>query len=79
MQRRSFLQGMTALGAAAGLPLGARAANKAAYDPSAKFDLRVSEVPFRKNSAGRDVSSTAWRRSYSASRQASFGPFRLPS
>ena len=55
MQRRNFLQGMTALGAAAGLPLGARAASKAAYDPSAKFELRVSEVPFRKNSAGRQL------------------------
>ena len=55
MQRRNFLHGMTALGAAAGLPLGARAASKAAYDPSAKFELRVSEVPFRKNSAGREL------------------------
>ena len=55
MQRRNFLQGMTALGAAAGLPLGARAVSKAAYDPSAKFELRVSEVPFRKNSAGRQL------------------------
>ena len=53
MQRRSFLQTMTALGAAAGLPLKARAAGK--YDPAAKYQLNVNEVPFRKNSAGRQL------------------------
>jgi acetyl esterase/lipase len=53
MQRRSFLQTMTALGAAAGLPLGARAAGK--YDPAANYQLNVTEVPFRKNSAGRQL------------------------
>jgi acetyl esterase len=53
MQRRRFLQGMSALGAAAGLPLGARAAAK--YDPAAKYELKVFEVPFRKNSAGREL------------------------
>src|SRR5919202_5284014 len=53
MQRRTFLQGMSALGAAAGLPLGARAAAK--YDPAAKYDLKVFEVPFRKNAAGRQL------------------------
>jgi len=55
MQRRSFLQTMTALGAAAGLPIGARAAGRAAYDPSAKYQLEVTEVPLRKNSAGRQL------------------------
>ncbi len=55
MQRRSFLQTMTALGAAAGLPLGARAAGRAAYDPAAKYELKVTEVPFRRNSAGRQL------------------------
>ena len=53
MQRRSFLQAMTALGAAAGLPISARAAGK--YDPAAKYELKVTEVPFRKNSAGRQL------------------------
>ena len=53
MQRRSFLQTMTALGAAAGLPLSARAAGK--YDPAANYQLNVTEVPFRKNSAGRQL------------------------
>jgi acetyl esterase/lipase len=55
MQRRSFLQTMSALGAAAGLPIGARAAGKAAYDPAAKYELKVTEVPFRQNSAGRQL------------------------
>jgi acetyl esterase len=55
MQRRSFLQTMSALGAAAGLPLGARAAGKATYDPAAKYELKVTEVPFRQNSAGRQL------------------------
>jgi acetyl esterase len=53
MQRRSFLQSMTALGAAAALPISARAAGK--YDPAAKYQLKVTEVPFRKNSAGRQL------------------------
>jgi len=53
MQRRTFLQGMSALGVAAGLPFGARAAAK--YDPAAKYDLKVFEVPFRQNSAGRQL------------------------
>jgi acetyl esterase len=51
--RRIFLKRMTALGAA-GVPFvtGSRPAF-AAYDPAAKFDLKVSEVEFRRNSAGR--------------------------
>src|SRR4051812_21355507 len=55
MERRDFLQTIAVLGAS-GLPLGARAANgKTAYDPAAKFDLKVSEVPFRKNAQGRQL------------------------
>ena len=53
--RRSFLQKMTALGAA-GVPvvagLAPRAAH-AAYDPAAKFELKVSEMEFRRNAFGR--------------------------
>jgi len=51
--RRIFLKRMTALGAA-GVPFvtGSRPAF-AAYHPAAKFDLKVSEVEFRRNSAGR--------------------------
>ena len=54
MQRRTFLQEMSALGAAAGLPLAARAAGKA-YDPKAKFEISVTEVPFRTNGKGRQL------------------------
>jgi acetyl esterase/lipase len=52
MERRTFLQGMTVLGAT--LPLSATAAGKA-YDPRAKLDITVSEVPFRKTAAGRQL------------------------
>lgn len=56
--RRHFLKTLTAIGAA-GLPMGSRLAfaadkaGKSAYDPSAKFDLTVTEVEMRRNSAGR--------------------------
>jgi acetyl esterase/lipase len=53
--RRSFLKKMTAL-TAAGVPIVAGLAPRpayAAYDPTAKFDLKVSEVEFRRNAAGR--------------------------
>ena len=48
MERRDFLQHIGALGAAAALPAGALAKP---YDPAAKFDLKVSDVHFRKNAA----------------------------
>jgi acetyl esterase/lipase len=53
--RRVFLKKMTAL-SAAGVPVVAGLASRpafAAYDPAAKFDLKVSEVEFRRNAAGR--------------------------
>ena len=53
--RRSFLKKMTAL-SAAGIPVVAGLAPRpahAAYDPAAEFDLKVSEVEFRRNAAGR--------------------------
>jgi len=53
--RRSFLKKMSAL-SAAGIPVVAGLAPRpahAAYDPAAKFDLKVSEVEFRRNAAGR--------------------------
>src|SRR2546428_6260198 len=52
VERRDFLKRMTALGAAGVAGLGPRPAH-AAYNPAAKFDLRVSEVEFRRNAAGR--------------------------
>jgi acetyl esterase len=48
--RRDFL--MAALGAT-GLPVVARALARPAYDPAAKFEITVSEVELRRNSAGR--------------------------
>jgi acetyl esterase/lipase len=60
--RRHFLKTLTAVGAA-GLPItsvfgsrpvsAAAGATKTAYDPAANFDLTVSEVEMRRNSAGR--------------------------
>ena len=51
MERRDFVQGMTALGAAAGLPMNANAA----YNPKAKMEIEVSEVPFRTTAKGRQL------------------------
>ena len=53
-QRRTILRGMTAMAAASVTGIAA-AKNKAGYDPKAKFELKVSEVPFRKNAAGRQL------------------------
>ena len=53
--RREFLLGIGALGTV-GLPVAARAAQSSmrrAYDPAAKFDVTVSEVELRRNTAGR--------------------------
>src|SRR6266480_3923915 len=53
--RRNFLKKVTALGAA-GIPVVAGLSPRpahAAYDPAAKFDLKVSEVEFRRNAFGR--------------------------
>jgi len=53
--RRDFLKKVTAM-TAAGIPAAAGLAPRsalAAYDPKAKFDLKVSEVDFRRNAAGR--------------------------
>ncbi len=55
LERRVFLKKVTAL-SAAGIPVVAGLAPRtahAAYDPAAKFDLKVSEVEFRRNAAGR--------------------------
>jgi acetyl esterase len=52
MERRDFLQHIGALGVAAALPSSALAKP---YDPTAKLDLKVSDVPFRRNSAGRQL------------------------
>src|SRR3954462_709906 len=51
MQRRDFLQTVTAIGAAAGLPLNAQEA----YSPKAKMEIEVTEVPFRTTAKGRPL------------------------
>ena len=59
--RRAFLKKMTAIGAALGTGSacttgGTRTpGGRPAYDPAARFDLKVSEVPFRRNAAGREL------------------------
>jgi len=53
--RRNFLKKVTAV-SVAGIPIVAGLASRpahAAYDPAAKFDLKVSEVEFRRNAVGR--------------------------
>src|SRR5262245_61729714 len=61
--RRDFLRMMTAA-SVSGLSV-ARAlalrAGAAPYDPSAKFDITVSEVEFRRNSAGRMLMARIYR------------------
>ena len=52
MERRQFLQQAGALGAAAALPTRALAKT---YNPSARFELKVTDVPFRRNSVGRQL------------------------
>lgn len=60
--RREFLKQLTALGAA-GVAAGfvrpaetqGRSAMKTPYDPAGKFELKVSEVEFRKNARGRQL------------------------
>src|SRR5712692_8147659 len=57
LERRMFLKKMTALGAA-GVPVVAGLGPSpayGAYDPAAKFDLKVSEVEFRRNAVGRTL------------------------
>ena len=58
--RRSFLKTMSALGAAgvAGLKPGAASA---AYDPAAKFEIKVSEVEFRRTAKGRQLMARVYQ------------------
>jgi acetyl esterase len=51
MERRDFLQTVTAMGVAPGLPFDANAA----YSPKAKMDIEVTEVPFRTTAKGRQL------------------------
>ena len=68
--RREFLRAVTAVGMV-GLPgvvpafasrrSGAAPAARARYDPAAKFDVAVSEVEFRRNSAGRMLMARVYK------------------
>ena len=51
--RRAMLRGAAGAAIAAGLPLKALAAGKATYNPAAKFELKVTEVEYRRTAAGR--------------------------
>jgi acetyl esterase len=67
--RREFLTSISALGAAAMVPVFSPRALAApvsllppvAYDPAAKFQIKVSEVEFRRNSAGRMLMARIYR------------------
>ena len=50
LRRRDFIKGMSFLGVAAGVKPAA-----ASYDPAAKFGLKISEVEYRRNKAGRQL------------------------
>ena len=68
--RRTFLKEMTAL-AAASLP-GIAAAKTSAYDPKARLEIKVSEVPFRRNEHGRQLMARIYQ---PVSSNAGAGPF----
>src|ERR1700719_4051264 len=50
LRRRDFIRGMSFLGVAAGVKAAA-----AYYNPAAKFDIKVSEVEYRRTKAGRQL------------------------
>src|SRR6266705_2796509 len=52
-ERRDFLKMMTLLGASGLSGAVAQAYAATAYDPAAKFEIKVSEVELRRNKAGR--------------------------
>jgi acetyl esterase/lipase len=68
--RRTFLKEMTAL-ATVGVP-GIAAAKNKAYDPAARFEIKVSEVPFRRTAAGRQLMARIYQ---PVSSNAGAGPF----
>jgi len=59
--RRAFLGKVTALGAALSFDALAAAAPRPAYDPSARFDLDVSETELRRTSAGRTLMARVYQ------------------
>ena len=70
MERRDFVKQIGALSvAAAALPAAVMAASKS-YDPAAKFDVKTTDVPFRRNSAGRQLMARIYQ-------PAGAGPFPM--
>src|SRR5207253_9166606 len=68
IERRHFLGQLSLVGAMGLAPALARAgdkpggsAMKTAYDPSAKFELKVSEVEFRRTTAGRQLMARVYQ------------------
>jgi len=57
--RRQFLKTVTALGAA-GLA-GRASAARVSYDPAAKFALKITDVPFRRTAAGRELMARVYQ------------------
>ena len=57
--RRQFLKTIAALGAA-GLA-GRASAGKVPYDPAAKFALKITDVPFRRTAAGRQLMARVYQ------------------
>jgi len=70
--RRQFLKTITALGAA-GLA-GRASAARAPYDPAAKFPLKITDLPFRRTEAGRQLSRACISRK---ARACTFGDVQL--
>src|SRR5258706_4677757 len=68
--RRTFLKEMTAL-AALSVP-GIAAAKSSAYDPKARFDIKVSEAPSRRSEHGRQLMARIYQ---PLSSTAGAGPF----
>jgi len=58
--RRQFLKTITALGAA-GLAGSAAAARRVSYDPAARLPIKMSDVPFRRTAAGRELMARVYQ------------------
>jgi acetyl esterase/lipase len=61
IERRDFLRRVTAIGAAVGLGAARSANAKTAYDPAARFELKVSETEFRRTSGGRTLMARVYQ------------------
>jgi len=60
--RRNFVKSMSVLGASAAIaPLLRPRIASAAYDPAARYPLEVTDVEFRRNSAGRELLARVYR------------------